>query len=315
MKNSKDQLLINTYYNPTSPACFSSIPKVHDFIKNEGVSKNSVENFLLKQDVFTTHRAVRHKFKRRQVMTPGINYLWQADLICLDKLHHQNSGNRYILTIIDTFTRKARAIPIKKKDGHTVANALSQIFKIERPIHLEVDNGREFYCAPVKNLCQKHNIRMYSNYSDIGAAFVERFNRTLMTKLQKYMDFKKSKRYIHVIGDIVDSYNNSKNRVTKYSPSSINQFNEMDVWLNAYKPLYSSRKTVTKLKEGDKVRVKISKGKFSKGYTRKYSDLIFTISKILPTVPTTFKLKDSDLDTLKGSFYPQELSLVYKEDL
>jgi len=65
---------------------------------------------------------------------------------------------------------------------------------------------------------------------------------------------------------------------------------------------------------GDKVRVRISKGTFSKGYTRNYSDLIFTDSKVLPTIRTTFKIKDPDMDTLNGSFYPEELSLVYKEE-
>lgn len=313
MSQYEKKIISETYYSPNSSVCFSSIPKVHNELKSQGISKKSVENFLLKQDVFTTHRSAKHKFKRRQVMTPGINYLWQGDLIVLDKIQHQNSGFRYILTLIDTFTRKARAIPLKKKDGHSVATVLDQVFQIEHPFHFEVDNGREFYCAPVKKVCEKYNVKMYSNYSEIGAAFVERFNRTLMSRLQKYMDYKKSKRYIDVLSEIVDSYNNSKNRITTFTPNSINKFNEMDVWLNAYKKLYSSRKSIKQMNVGDTVRVKIAKGTFSKGYTRKYSDSLFTISKVLPTYPPTYKLVDSDMDALNGSFYAQELSLVYKE--
>ena len=47
--------------------------------------------------------------------------------IFLIKYHKQNHGYKYILACIDTFTRKANAIPLKLKDDENVSEGIKEI--------------------------------------------------------------------------------------------------------------------------------------------------------------------------------------------
>ena len=62
-----------------------------------------------------------------------------------------------------------------------------------------------------------------------------------------------------------------------------------------------------KFKVGEKVRISKYKHIFEKGYTPNWTTEIFTIDKLLPTIPYTYKLKDYQNKPLDGCFYEQEL--------
>jgi len=61
------------------------------------------------------HKPIRRKFKTRRVIVNGINDIWSADLVFMDKLSKWNKGFKYILTVIDVFSKFAWAIPLKDK--------------------------------------------------------------------------------------------------------------------------------------------------------------------------------------------------------
>ena len=76
----------------------------------------------------------------------GVQYQYQADLVDYSKLKRDNSGYTFILSIIDSFSRLAFAIPIKRKTGEEVATALRRAFDhMEDPKNLHTDQGKEFY--------------------------------------------------------------------------------------------------------------------------------------------------------------------------
>ena len=80
---------------------------------------------------------------------------WQADLADLSELSEENDGNRYILTVIDCFSKFAWAIPIKRKDAKTLEQAFTQLFTISEPRvpdRLQTDKGLEFYNPRMKAL-------------------------------------------------------------------------------------------------------------------------------------------------------------------
>ena len=74
-----------------------------------------------------------------------------------------NRGIRYILTVIDVFSKYGWMLPLKDKTGVSVANALREIFKTsKRKLEkLWTDKGRELYNKNVKEmgveLCSKEN--------------------------------------------------------------------------------------------------------------------------------------------------------------
>ena len=70
-----------------------------------------------------------------------------------------DSGYKYVLTILDGYTRYAWAVPLKHKDAVTVANAFKQIIKTSKrkPNKLFVDQGKEFYNQQMYELFEFKN--------------------------------------------------------------------------------------------------------------------------------------------------------------
>ena len=54
-----------------------------------------------------------------------------------------------------------------------------------KPKRIQTDQGREFYNEHVKKLLAKHDIELFSVKSPTKAALVERFNRSLKSKIWK----------------------------------------------------------------------------------------------------------------------------------
>jgi len=303
--------ILSTYYNPTSSGSFGGVNRLKDIHKN--VPSSQILKALQSSSTYTKHKNVRHTYSRRKVNVHTSNYLWQVDLIILNKYAKVNKNFNYLLTVIDTFSKKAYVEPIKRKTGGDVTIAFSTIIRKAdtRPKYLACDMGKEFFNKTFEGFLKENDIKMFSVHSVKKACVVERFNQTLMQRMQKYFDFSKSHKYIDVLQDIVTSYNNSKHRTIGMSPNSVDKYNEMDVWLKTNKDLYSKKWTRPKsITEGSFVRLKIPKSTFEKAYSASYSSDIYRVGKVLDTKPTTFKLIDKDGDCMLGSFYKEELSQV-----
>jgi len=79
------------------------------------------------------------------------------------------------------FPKYATCIPVKNKTGPVVAEAITSILKtLKLPLgHCQTDLGREFYNQHVKRVFDKYEVSHYSVHSEMKAALVERFIRTL----------------------------------------------------------------------------------------------------------------------------------------
>src|SRR5215468_9978816 len=107
-----------------------------------------------------------------------------------------NKGFKYILNVINCFSKKAFARPLKTKSAKDVTMGMEEILKeIGTPIdHIQSDDGKEFFNALFKDLMNKYNINHYSTYSDLKASIVERFNRTIKSRM--FLFFFKRKLYM-----------------------------------------------------------------------------------------------------------------------
>ena len=81
--------------------------------------------------------------------------------------------------------------------------------------------------------------------------------------------------------------------------------NENKVWRNLY-PELGGKTLAPKFSIGDHVRITQKKKTFDKGYTQRWTEEVFTISKIQLTIPVTYKITDYNGEEIKGSFYEQE---------
>ncbi|RWS18333.1 hypothetical protein B4U80_06209, partial [Leptotrombidium deliense] len=206
--------------------------------------------------------------------------LWQIDLADMTRVSRQNFGFKYILTVIDVLSKFAFAIPLKSKTPESVINALKSILNNRKPENIQSDKGREFVNNKTKRFFRQNHINHYvAENEDIKCAVVERFNRTLKTKLFKYFTANDTFKYVDVLHDFVNAYNNTEHRSIKMKPVGVTIENEE----NAFRNLYGG-KTVrdmihesqpSKLGEGDSIRISKHKKTFEKGYLPNWTEEVF----------------------------------------
>lgn len=252
------------------------------------------------------HKPARRKFKRRRIITKGLNDLFQADLVEMIPYSKMNNGYKYILTVIDVFSKYAWAVPVKNKTGKEVANAMKKILQERVPKNLHTDMGKEFYNGEFIDLMKKFHINHYSTYSTMKAAIVERFNRTLKSNMWKEFSYQGTYKWLKLLPELVNKYNKTRHHTTNMKPSDINIKNEKHLLNTVYSHIKMAT-TKNKFKVNDKVRISKYRELFSKGYTPNWSNEVFTIKSVKLTNPTTYLLQDDQGEEIKGAFYEEEL--------
>lgn len=254
------------------------------------------------------HKQARKNFPTRRVEVKGINDLYQGDLVEMQPYSRLNNGYRYIMTVINCFSKFAFAVPLKSKSAADVANALRPILEKHKIKHFQTDQGTDWFNSKVAALFKKHNINHYYTYSGKKATIIERFNRTLKTKMWKVFTEQGNHSWLNILPDLVKKYNNTLHRIIGMKPNEVNKSNESEVLQNIVKN--NSRKVTVKPKYsvGDRVRVSRVQKTFNKGYWPQWSNEIFFIHKVQPTRPVTYILKDEKGEVIKGAFYQEELS-------
>ena len=321
-KDYDEQYLRNLYYNPDSSVAYSSLQKIWEKVKEDKklntnviLRYKDVKKFLQEQPTYTLHKPALKKFSFRKTMVSYVDQQWQADLVDMQKYEKENKHFRYILTVIDIFSRYAWALPLKSKRGLDVKEAFQQIFQEAMPKKIQFDEGTEFYNKAFKELLEKNNIEWFSTKSDKKAAVVERFNLTLKTRMWKYFTAKETVKWVDVLEDFVNGYNNSLHSTIAMKPvDARKEENEETVWYNLYGVHLVDSYGEPKFKVNDSVRIAKYKSIFTKGYLPNFTEEIFKIKQIIFTQPIVYKLKDYQDEDIEGYFYEEELSYVPNPD-
>ena len=137
-----------------------------------------------------------------------------------------NRGYRYLLTVVDVFSKHAWLQPVKNKTGQAVTAAFEKILKEGRkPINLQTDDGKEFYNKTFQALMKRKGIHHFSTSGDTKASVVERFNRTLKQRLYQYFTVKNTLNFVPVLQDLVQGYNRSYHHSIKRAPNEVTETN------------------------------------------------------------------------------------------
>ena len=101
-------MLSRLYYDPSKPSAFSTqqkLQKAVDQSTSKQKQKTDIKTWFLKQDAYTLHRAVRKRFPRNPYTVTNINDVWESDLVDVQGLSKYNDGIKYLLTVIDVFSK------------------------------------------------------------------------------------------------------------------------------------------------------------------------------------------------------------------
>jgi transposase InsO family protein len=309
--------LANVYYDPAHPAGFASLAKLRKALPD--ISPSKIRDWVAYQDVITLHKPARKKFSRMKIRVAYKDQQWQVDLCDMQKYADDNDGFKYLMTVVDCFSKYAWAVPLKSKTGAAIVRAFEAIIDGDGRVctKLQSDRGTEFRNRKVQEFLRRLEIRFFTaNNPDIKASIVERFNRTLKTKMWKYFTHKKTTRYVDVLPDLVSSYNRSVHSSTGMAPIDVTDANTVEV----YKSLYGSappRKIAYAFRVGDHVRIRKEKRTFEKGYEENYTREVFVVDRRMTHHRThpVYKLRDQNDEELDSIFYEAELVKVAKPDL
>uniref|UniRef100_A0A669DYD4 Integrase catalytic domain-containing protein n=1 Tax=Oreochromis niloticus TaxID=8128 RepID=A0A669DYD4_ORENI len=308
-----ENTMYKIYHDPAHPAGLASLNKLRIATAEAiGVkpSLSQVKHYLERDDTYTLHKPARIHFPRNRVLVNGIDKQFQADLVDMSEYMTDNDNVRYLLTCIDVFSKYAWVRCLTTKTGPAVAAAFEDILAEGRiPMKLQTDEGKEFYNTTFKQLMKRCNIKHFSTASEVKSSIVERFNRSFKGRMWKYLTSVNSRRYVHVIPELTQAYNNAYHRSIHMAPAEVNKDNEKLVFNTLYKTT-PQRKVCFKFNVGDTVRISKLRGVFRKGYEQTYTDEIFTVKERIGRQPPVYRLADLAGEVLKGTFYEPEIQRV-----
>ena len=230
----------------------------------------------------------------------------------MGKFSEWNKDIKYLLMVIDVFSKFGWIRPLKNKRGQSVADAFQSIFRERarrKPKMLWTDKGLEFFNKIMKDLLSKNGITLYTTENEEKSSVVERWNRTMKEKLFRMFTANSNTIYWNKLDKLVNQYNHSFHSSIRMTPAEASKpKNERKVFANLFgDALYAKRKK-PKFKVGDKVRISKFKRKvFDKGFTPNWTEEICVVNEILNTNPLTYKLVDLLGEKITGSFYEAEL--------
>ena len=283
------------YYNPINLGSYGGVRRLFNSTKDHGlkIRESFIKNYLRVQASYSLHKPARRNFKRNPTVVGGIDHQWQADLADMQSISKSNNGIKYLLKVIDVFSKYAWVIPVKNKGSKEMLAAFKDLFTKSHPRipkKIQTDAGKEFLNGDVqKYLKDKGILHFYSN-SDQKAAVVERFNRTLKTRIWTYFTAKQTNKYIDNLNDFVQSYNNSYHRSIGMKPVDVRKSDQDRIWNRLYGNNISAQSR--KVAIGQKVRISKVKGVFEKGYVPNWSEEHFHVEQPIHKGKPVYKLKD-----------------------
>lgn len=321
---SKEKYLRDVYLNPKSPVAFSGFRKIWNYIKNDKkVTQKELKKFLLEQDIYTSYLPSTRKYKKPRVVSPYLNYMWMTDTAYMINYADSNDGYAYFVVFIDTFSRYLISEPLKTLRGVEMTKILQEIFKTAKCENLYSDSGSEYTSKIFNNFLKKENVKHFYSRSDTKSSMAERVIKTIKSKLFKYMQQNNTKRWIDVLEDFVNAYNNSYHSSIKMTPKQATTSKSYTVWKNQYykspvrelKPTKPKRERPYKFNVDDYVKIVVKRSPFQREYNQRYTTEVFKITKKRKKGDISlYNIKDLNNEGIIGDFQDQELTKVIVPD-
>lgn len=149
----------------------------------------------------------------------------------MDLYAKENKNFKYILVVIDCFSKFVRVRTLKIRTGTEVTNAFKNILTDSRvkPKKLQTDQGREFFNVNFQSLMKENDIIHYCTSFKTRASIAERVIRTIKEKLFKYFGLHGKYEWIDGIPTIVNKYNQTKHRTIGIKPCDVNKNNKQSL--------------------------------------------------------------------------------------
>lgn len=288
--------LIETYYKKYN---FPGSAKLYQLLKKDGVSitKKSVDEFLSKKTEVQQTKIISNKRSNDgKIVSYRPFGLLQFDIYDLSKYTNKNGqpnhGNKYILSIMDVFTRKAWAYPMKNKDSINVYSSFEKFIKnsnIKKYTEssftkLMSDNDSSFMTKEFQELLQKNNIihdpNTLNDHHALG--LIDSFARILKITFTKLFLQNNNTNWVDHLDEIINNYNNtphsSLNNIEPNKATTTLKNEQTILKINTDKSVFN--RATSDLEKGDRVRKITALNIFRKGTEPRYSNEVFIVESV-----------------------------------
>ena len=308
--------VLAAYETPGHPVAFSAPSRVASHF---GISEERAKKILEHCESYNLHREYKKPRAYNPFYVHSRREQVQADLIDVSKLAVTNDDTRFLLLLIDIFTKRVWVYPLKNKSARAMTAALRSWLDSldETPKQLGTDRGLEFKNRSVQALLNSKRVEWLPLGGTMKAAVAERANKSLQMLMYKYLSARETTRYLDKLQALVDSYNGRPHRSLKgMTPDEAddpeNEGRVQAVHHERYEKVSRLRRQKLPFKVGDIVRVKTSSSKVSsssRAYAEQFKAEYFRIVRINRTLPVAmYYLRSLDTEEfIEGGFYAQEL--------
>lgn len=316
-----EKTILSAYTKPGHPTFYAGLNQVlvHWKPVYPELTLKTVKGLLAQNEGYT-----RHKQSKRGKTNPIFCYFkrdtFSIDLVDCQNISQENAKTRFLLNVIDNFTKYAWSEPLKNKTQDVVLEAFKKIVKNAKtkPRSVFADSGSEFKNAKFKKFCRDNSINLYFAQSFGHASMIERFNLTLKRKQHAFMTDNETYRFVPHLKKILMSYNTSIHsalpNITPLQAENGDEETFYQIRLMNEKKYSNTKRVKPQFEIGDKVRISTAKNKFSRGFKPQYQDEVFKVSSVNDRLPKPRYEVDSynNEETIVGRFMPNELQSVDK---
>lgn len=321
-----EKYLSSIYYDPKHAGAYAGLDKLYRAVRKEGkfvLGRKKIEDWLTKQEDYAVHRETRAIAKRPRVLSPVVDYQWDIDTAYMAQFKKDNDGFAYFVLAIDILSKYVWTVPLKTTTGEEMVQALTRIFASGRqPQHIRTDGGSEYQNTKVKAFLKKKSIGLFVTRNTVKTNFSERAIKTIKGRLMRYLTHQQSRRWIEVLPEITQSYNNTYHRSIKRTPKSVKPSHSVELWKLQYDhvptPARQRRSPPIdgnyKFNIGDLVRVSFLRRAFQREYDERFSRELFVITErfMRDGIPQ-YRLKDYAGEIVSGTFYQNQIRKAYEQ--
>ena len=198
--------------------------------------------------------------------------VWECDLMDMQSRSKYNDKYKYLLSVIDDFTKFLHIVPLRSKTGTTVSAAFrSKLAKYSthvrrRRFWVGTDRCKELLDRSFQAMFKKEGIQFQvCRDPNAKCAIVERSHGTIRDTLYKYMTYRNTYRFIHVLQNFVRGYNDTIHSTTSMAPSKVTDSDILAIWNKMRSKHSSIRCPAVRFSVGQHVRISKEKLNFAKG--------------------------------------------------
>ncbi|CAJ0570586.1 unnamed protein product, partial [Mesorhabditis spiculigera] len=225
----------------------------------------------------------------------------QADLGDLSDLAEWNDGMKWLLLVVDIYSKFIMVAPLKDKRPAGVAVEMRKMFNPWIPYNLMTDQGKEFTSGAMLDLYKDLEINHFTlRGSDQKAQVAEAHLKTIKYKIYRYFTHYNTRRWVDVVHKIADTLNHTRSSVTGMRP--------VDVTLDTRLPEQHVRiADDSRFNVGDTVVLSNRRQTFQKGFRGLWGTELFVVRHVDMRIPVTYRVADLNGELVEGRFYEQEL--------